>query len=1352
MPNSIAKTIYPLSYGQEAIWFIYQIDPDSIAYNIFITVKINSYLNIAIVNRVWNKIIEHHPILRTTYTSHEGKPVQQINQKQKFNLEITDASNWNQDHLKEKIFAITDRPFNLEKDSVLRVNLFTISAKEHILLLTMHHIAGDMWSFDLLLSEFQALYANEIEQDSQEQTEAAADYLTLNKSYLEFVRWQSEMLSGSRGEKLWQYWQQKLAGELPILNLLADKPRPIVQTYQGKSYISPLDEQLIQKLKHLALASGTSLYQILLAAFYVQLYRYTNQTDILIGSPMRGRWGGDFQDIVGYFVNLIVLRTAIQENATFKEFLTQVSNTVKDAQKHQDYPFSQLAEQLQPQRDPSRSPLCQVSFTWQRQRWCESTENLLHSREQVLEMEPYLLGHQRGADSDMNLMVMEAQGVLQLCWQYNTDLFEACTITRMAGHFVTLLEGIVANPEERIWQLPLLTAVEQQQLLVEWNNTQTDYLQDKCIHQLFEEQVERTPDSVAVVFENQQLTYHQLNCRANQLAYYLRSLGVGADVLVGICVERSLEMVVGLLGILKAGGAYVPLDPDYPQDRLTFMLEDAQAPVLLTQQQLLKKLPQHQAQVVCLDTDWQSVSQLSQENPITGVQDSNLAYVIYTSGSTGKPKGAMNTHLGIYNRLLWMQQAYQLTAADCILQKTPFSFDVSVWEFFWPLLNGARLVLAKPGGHKDSAYLVNLILEQQVTTLHFVPSMLQVFLEEQSLKNRSSLKRVICSGETLPLELQERFFARLECELHNLYGPTEAAIDVTYWQCKPDTNLRTVPIGRPIANTQIYILDSHLQSVAVGVAGELHIGGLGLARGYLKRPELTKEKFIHNPFEKAGEGKLYKTGDLARYLPDGNIEYLGRIDNQVKIRGFRIELGEIEAVLNQHSDVQVSCVIPREDNPGDKRLVVYVVPHEHCTPIISELRQYLKAKVPDYMVPNAFVILKYLPLTPNGKIDPRALPAPSQSRDLERFVAPRNQLELQLVQIWSQILKVDEVGVKDNFFDIGGHSLLVPYLLAQIQQQFGKSLPLVTLFQHPTIEELAELVQKEVHVSIWSPLVALQPNGSNPPLFCIPGAGGNPFYLHNLARCLGSDQPFYSFQTNHQNRELVPITEVEDIAGQYIQALQAVQPQGPYFLAGHSFGGKVVYEMAQQLLRQGQVIALVAILDTTAPNTQQQQNEWDDEWDDNAMWLIGIAKTMQIVYAKDLDMDTDILPSLDLEAQFKHVLEYLKRLDILPLDADTTYLKQFLQALKADNKAKYVPQQVDPVSITLLRTSQTNLEEPINQPEILQDLDLGWNKFSAEPVNVYFVPGNHVTIITQPYVQVLAERLKACIEQAKANI
>ncbi|RCJ25078.1 hypothetical protein A6770_28095 [Nostoc minutum NIES-26] len=1063
--NTVNKTSFSLSYGQEAMWFIYQIAPESVAYNIFITTKINSYLNFATVDCVCKKIIEKHPILRTTYTNCKENPVQQVNQNHNFSIEVIDASSWSEDQLKENIFAIADHPFNLEKDAVLRVNLFTLSEKEHILLLTMHHIAGDMWSFDLLLSEFQALYTKEIEQANQEQTEVA-DSFSSNKSYTDFVHWQSEMLSSSRGEKLWQYWQQKLAGELPILNLLPDKPRPPVQTYRGASHIIKLDEQLTQKLKHLALASGTSLYRILLAAFYVQLYRYTNQTDILIGSPMRGRSGKEFKEMVGYFVNLTVLRTSIQENATFTEFLAQVSKTVREAQKHQDYPFSLLAEQLHPQRDLSRSPLCQVSFTWQRHTWCEPKENLLHSQAQVLEIEPYLLGHQRGADRDLNLMVMEAQEVLQICWQYNTDLFEATTIERMAGHFVTLLEAIVNDPQRQIWQLPLLTQVEQQQLLVQWNNNQADYPRDKCIHQLFEEQVQRTPHSVAVVFEDEQLTYHELNCRANQLANYLQKLGVKPDTLVGICVERSLEMVVGLLGILKAGGAYVPLDPEYPIERLSFMLEDAQVSVLLTQQRLLEKLPQHQAQVVCLDTDWQSISALSQENVlaqltvgIASVQSDNLAYVIYTSGSTGQPKGVMLTHRNLCNHMSWMQRTFPLTEQDKVLQKTPFSFDASVWEFYAPLLVGGQLLLAKPGGHADPVYLLNLIAQQQVTTVQFVPSLLQILVEQGGLENCHFLKHIFCGGEALPVALQEKVLSSLNINLHNLYGPTEACIDATFWTCQPGIQRQFVPIGRPIANTQTYILDEYLQPVPVGVPGELHIGGAGLARGYLNRPELTQQKFIPNPFGGSrGEERLYKTGDLVRYLADGTIEYLGRIDNQVKIRGFRIELGEIETVLNQYPHVKANCAIAREDVPGNKILVAYIVSQKERTPI-SELRSFLKEKLPEYMVPNAIVFLEALPLTPNGKVDRRALPTPDlDSTQLEKYVAPRTPIEELLAQIWAQVLKVEQVGIYDNFFELGGHSLLATQLVSRIRNIFKVELPLRELFAAATVAELAKLI------------------------------------------------------------------------------------------------------------------------------------------------------------------------------------------------------------------------------------------------------------------------------------------------------
>ncbi|MFB2836724.1 non-ribosomal peptide synthetase, partial [Floridanema evergladense] len=676
MNTKVIET-YPLSYGQQALWLLYQIAPESVAYNIFITAKINSPLNISAFITVWNKIVERHPILRTTYTSHEGKPLQQINEAQELSIELIDASHWSEDYLKERIFAETDRPFNLETDSVLRINLFTCSEKAHVLLLTMHHIAGDMWSFDILLKEFQALYTAQIESANQEKAESVEGSLIQNKSYIDFVRWQSEMLSDEREEKHWQYWEKQLAGELPILNLLPDKPRPPRQTYQGETLLFRLEEQLIEKLNNLAQTSGKTLYQILLTAFYVLLYRYTNQEEILIGSPMRGHRSGDFKAIIGYFVNLVPLRIFLEKNVKFTELLAQVSNTVKEAQKHQDYPFSRLTEKLAPERDPSRPPLCQVIFTWQSHRWCQPIENSLHSREQVLQMEPFLLGHQRGADFDLNLAVMEAQGVLQLCWQYNTDLFEASTITRIAGHFVTLLEGIVAHPEALIFQLPILTATEQQQL-IEWNNTQIDYPVNQCLHQLFEQQVEKTPDAVAVVFENQQLTYSQLNAKANQLAHYLRSLGVGADIPVGLCVERSLEMLVGVLGILKAGGAYVPLDPEYPVERLSLMLSDSQVPVLLTQQKFVEtlyttSLPTHPAHLVCLDTNWVVIQECSGDNLICDVQPENLAYIIYTSGSTGKPKGIAMNHLPLVNLMLWQVQNSTMAQGGKTLQFAPIS-------------------------------------------------------------------------------------------------------------------------------------------------------------------------------------------------------------------------------------------------------------------------------------------------------------------------------------------------------------------------------------------------------------------------------------------------------------------------------------------------------------------------------------------------------------------------------------------------------------------------------------------------------------------------------------------------------
>ncbi len=650
------------------------------------------------------------------------------------------------------------------------------------------------------------------------------------------------------------------------------------------------------------------------------------------------------------------------------------------------------------------------------------------------------------------------------------DAFSADFVQRMLAHFRQIIETVTVNSDCKLSEIDILTTEERNQLIRKWNNTEIQYSQ-KCIHQLFEEQVERSPDAIAVVFDNQQLTYRHLNERANQLAHYLQKLGVKPELLVGICIERSLEMIVGLLGILKAGGAYVPLDPSYPKERLSYMLEDTGVKVLLTQRSLTELLPENQAIVVSLDGDWQVIAQENQNNLNSGVKGENLAYVIYTSGSTGKPKGAMNTHKGISNRLVWMQNTYQLTSSDRILQKTPFSFDVSVWEFFWPLLAGATLVVVKPQGHKDNAYLIKLIQQQQITTIHFVPSMLRVFLQEPSLENCSCLKRVICSGEALPYELTQRFFGRLNCELHNLYGPTEAAIDVTFWHCLPQIQQQIVPIGRPIANTQIYILDQYLQPVPVGIAGELHIGGVGLARGYLNRPELTSHKFISHSF---GDGKLYKTGDLARYLPDGNIEFLGRIDHQVKIRGFRIELGEIETVLSHHPAVEQAIVIAHEDETGHKSLIAYIVGNSQPSDAVEHnqevnlfdeqiLQSYLESRLPEYMMPNAFVMLDAIPLTANGKIDRRALPSLEQIRIelANTYVAPCTPIEEILAVIWAEVLGIEQVGIHDNFFELGGDSIRGIQVIAKAKQ-IGFDFSLPQLLQYQTIQELAGLVSREL--------------------------------------------------------------------------------------------------------------------------------------------------------------------------------------------------------------------------------------------------------------------------------------------------
>ncbi|QEI43192.1 Linear gramicidin synthase subunit B [Dolichospermum sp. UHCC 0315A] len=1344
----------PLSFAQQRLWFLHQLSPDSTAYNLLEALRLEGALNLVALEQSLTELIRRHEILRTTFPMVDGKPIQRIAPPSTVTWQIEDLQGLSTEEqtaqFRQMAIAAALKPFDLAGEPLVQFTLLKLSPYSYILLLKMHHIIYDGWSLSIFFGELSQLY----EAFTQGLPSPLAE---LPIQYADFAVWQRQWLTGEVLDRQLNYWREQLAGLTPILELLTDYPRPPVQTFQGGVECFQLDRHLTQRLKQLSQESDATLFMTLLAAFLVLISRYSGQLDLVVGSPIANRNSKSVEPLMGFFANTLAFRGNLSGNPTFREFHEQVRQTTLSAYAHQDLPFEMLVEKLQLDRDLSRNPLVQVLFSLQNTP--QSSSNLSGL---IIENMPLPLDVRARFDLEVNYW--EIPGGLEGVWCYNSDLFDATTITRIGEHFQILLQAIVANQEMRISELPLLSPAQRHQLLVEWNDTQVDYPHDLCIHELFEEQVERNPDAVAVAFEEQQLTYHELNCRANQLAHYLQSLGVGADVLVGICVERSWEMIVGLLGILKAGGAYVPLDPDYPTERLSFMLADTQIKVLLTQQNLVEKLQKHQVKLVCLDTDWHLIAQCSQDNaiatPIADVQATNLAYVIYTSGSTGQPKGVEVVHRGV-NRLLFGVNYVHLDETQRFLQIAPISFDASTFEIWGALLHGGKCVIF-PESIPTAKSLSEEIHKHGITVLWLTSALFNSIIDDDP-QALSGIKQLLIGGEALSLAHVNRAYETLPfTQIINGYGPTEST---TFTCCYPiprklETTIESIPIGSPIANTQVYILDDYLQPVPVGVPGELHIGGAGLARGYLNRPELTQEKFIPNPFDNS---KLYKTGDLARYLPDGNIEYLGRIDHQVKIRGFRIELGEIEAVLSQHEDVQISCVIVREDTPGEtctersrsKQLVAYIVPQKDVTLTTSELRQFLGNKLPGYMIPNAFVMLESLPLTPNGKVDRRALKAPAHTSNSDRFIEVRNQLELKLLQIWSNILKVDKIGVQDNFFDLGGHSLLAPYLMTQIKQQIGKDIPVKDLFQNPTIEQLAAIIQKESDDSSPSCLVAIQPNGSNLPFFCVPGAGGRPFYFYHLGRCLGDDQPLYSFE-NNLYQELGAITHIEDMASIYIEAMQAVQPQGPYFLGGHSYGGNVAFEMAQQLRNQGQEVALLAIVDSSAPTYKDKQMLIDYINWDHARWLVEVSKGIEVYLEKNVDISYDTLQSLTVDEQLKYVLQYFKMANMLPPNAEITQLTNIVQAYKNSCLClvDYVPKQPYSGKLTILRANEDLPEDPNGylNAEVSQDLSLGWSEFSSEPVDIHFVLGNHITIMVEPHVQVLAEKLKTCIQQAQANI
>ncbi|MDJ0676181.1 MAG: amino acid adenylation domain-containing protein, partial [Calothrix sp. MO_167.B42] len=1069
----------PLSFGQQRLWVIAQLDPDNAFYNLTGVVRLQGKLHREFLSQSFSAIINRHEALRTNFVVENEEPVQIIRPPGNWKLSVVDLqklsgqeqeTSWQELATKE-----AQSPFNLATEPLIRGTLVQFSATEHILLLCLHHIVADGWSKSIFVRELTTFYSSLYYGQTLKLPE-------LPIQYPDYAVWQRQWLQGDILDSHLGYWKQQLANAPTLLSLPTDRPRPGVQTFQGKRQSFAFPPQLSEGLKALSREEGATLFMTLLTAFNILLYRYAGTEDILVGSPIANRNKSEIEGLIGFFVNTLVLRTDLSGNPSFQQLLAQVKETTKAAYAHQDIPFELLVDTLVPERDLSHTPLFQVMFALQN----TPGENMDLAG---LTLSPLEVENQT-AKFDLTLSVENTTNGMTGWWEYSTDLFDDGTITRMIGHFQTLLEAIVAHPQQSISQLPLLTAHERHQLLVEWNHTAREYPWDKCIHQLFEEQVGKTPNAIAVVYEDNHLSYQELNRRANQLGHYLQTLGVGPDVLVGICAERSLDMFVALLAILKAGGAYVPLDPDYPPERLSLMLSDAQVGVLLTQQELVQQLPNHGAVVVCLDSTWEEISQQSEKNLVNGITPDNLAYINYTSGSTGQPKGVEVVHRGV-NRLLMGVDYIHLDGSQRFLQLSSISFDASTLEIWGALLHGGQCILF-PGRIPTPQQLSQQIHKHGITVMWLTSALFNTIIDHTP-QGLSGIKQLLIGGEALSVvHVHKALQALPDTQIINGYGPTEST---TFTCCYPipptlDPQVQSIPIGRPISNTQVYILDAQMEPVPLGVPGELYIAGAGLARGYLNHPELTNGKFVPHPFDQnpksttdylfskinnglsvdqnpkskiqnlklndSSQGaRLYRTGDLARYLNDGCIEYLGRIDNQVKIRGFRIELGEIETVLSKHHGVGQTVAIVREDVAGDKRLVVYIVPHGQQTPTASDLHSFLKEKLPSYMLPSAIVFLSELPLTSNGKIDRKALPAPDVHRQLTAsFVAPRNGIEQTLAEIWAGVLRVDSVGIEDNFFELGGDSILGLQTIARANQK-GIYLTAKQLFEHQTIAELA---------------------------------------------------------------------------------------------------------------------------------------------------------------------------------------------------------------------------------------------------------------------------------------------------------
>jgi amino acid adenylation domain-containing protein len=1205
----IDRSHLPLSYAQERLWFLEQLGIGRATYNIPAAVRLEGHLDIGALERSIGEVIRRHESVRTRFAEQDGRGIQVIDAPGEFRLEVVDLSGLGEAEREAEALRLAcedaARPFDLAAGPLLRAKLLRLGAAEHIGLLNMHHIVSDGWSQGVLIREVATLYVAYAEGRPSPLAE-------LPVQYADYALWQREWLQGEALARQVDYWRERLSGAPAALDLPTDRVRPAVPSFRGAVLPFRLSGELSSGLNDLSRREGCTLYMVLLAAFSVVLGRYSGQEDIVVGSPIAGRRRAELEGLIGFFVNTLVMRTDLSGDPSFRGLLGRVKKAALGAYAHQDLPFEKLVEDLQPVRDLSRQPLFQVVFALQ------------NVPQETLELPGLRLSRAGGSavtsKFDLSLHVFEGGSGLHCLVEYATDLFDGSTIERLIGHYRTLLEGIVAAPERRVSELPLLSAAERHRQVVEWNAMAAEYPREKCVHELFAGQAARAPEAIAVVFDDRQLSYGELDRRSNQVAHHLRALGVGPESVVGLCVERSLEMVVGLLAILKAGGAYLPLDPSYPADRLAYMLTDARCLVVVTQGALVERVPAPATQVVRLDADWAEIARQPVSAPASGAGPDTLAYVIYTSGSTGQAKGTLINH-GCVTRLFAASEAwFGFGRHDVWTLFHSYAFDFSVWELWGALLYGGRLVVVSYWVSRTPEAFHELLGREDVTVLNQTPSAFGQLIRLDALSDRAlGLRVVIFGGEALNFGELRPWLERYGEErprLVNMYGITETTVHVTYRPVRiADVERVGVSgIGRPLPDLQVYVLDGLLEPLPIGVLGELYVGGAGVARGYLGRVGLTAERFVPSPF---GNGdRLYRTGDVVRYLADGNLEFVGRVDRQVKIRGYRIEVGEIEATLLSHGGVDQAVVVAREDAPGDKRLVGYVVGVSGAVDA-SALRAHVQRSLPDYMVPSAFVALDALPLTANGKVDRKALPAPEGHPEVGQYVAPRTPSEEVLIGIWCEVLRLERVGVHDNFFALGGHSLLGTRIIARLRDMLGVELPLRALFEAPTVEGMAERIEEVAGAGsvgqkqLGNTRIVLRSDPISSHAICFfPTVIGFGTHHSALANAITTPGAIYTCRLLGTTEGETPLSRIYDIAAHCRTQVVKPDEHEQWSLVGWSFGGLLAYEAARQMIAASIPVRGLILIDSFLPPTiNVGESEPIREF---AMHLLGIREISNI--------------------------------------------------------------------------------------------------------------------------------------------